>query len=150
METVLAGQYILFPQRGFRREFSPPPTHTNTHPCRVLAQVAASVLHRVGVPQLLKELHLFDDILPFLQQERQNNETIKGPFGPFSSNAPFLACASVGNNKKCVPFRRIVVRSQTRREAFERSAAQPRQSFPPFKWHNRLFSPERHYTICII
>lgn len=37
-----------------------------THPCCVFSQVAATVLHCVGVPQLLEELDFFDDVLPFL------------------------------------------------------------------------------------
>lgn len=37
-----------------------------THPCCVFSQVAATVLHCVGVAQLLEELYFFDDILPFL------------------------------------------------------------------------------------
>lgn len=37
-----------------------------THPCCVFSQVAATVLHCVGVAQLLEELYFFDDVLPFL------------------------------------------------------------------------------------
>lgn len=36
------------------------------YPCCVLPQVAAFVLNSIGVPKLLKELHLFNDVLPFL------------------------------------------------------------------------------------
>lgn len=36
------------------------------YPCCVLPQIAAFVLDSVGVPKLLKELHLFNDVLPFL------------------------------------------------------------------------------------
>lgn len=84
METVLAGQYIFFPEQGFSNAFSLPPTRKHTHPCCVLSQVAASILHGVGVPQLLKELYLFDNILPFLQQEqRENVAIIQDRFGSF-------------------------------------------------------------------
>lgn len=42
-----------------------------TYPCRVLLQVAAQVLDGVGVAKLLQELHLFDDVLPFLHSNRK-------------------------------------------------------------------------------
>lgn len=42
------------------------PAQCETHPCCVFSQVAATVLHRVGVAQLLEELYFLDDVLPFL------------------------------------------------------------------------------------
>lgn len=42
-----------------------------THPCCVFSQVAATVLHRVGVAQLLEELDFLDDVLPFLREIKE-------------------------------------------------------------------------------
>ena len=37
------------------------------HPSRVLPQVTAPVLNGIGVPELLQEPHLLDDVLPLLR-----------------------------------------------------------------------------------
>lgn len=47
--------------------------HGDTYPCRVLLQVAASVLDGVGMTKLLQELHLFDDVLPFLHTNQRHD-----------------------------------------------------------------------------
>ena len=40
----------------------------------MLSQVAAAVLHSVGVAQFLEELHFLDDILPFLKREQGHDD----------------------------------------------------------------------------
>lgn len=44
------------------------------YPRCVLPQVAAFVLDSVGVPKLLKELHLFNDVLPFLKHKQSDEK----------------------------------------------------------------------------
>lgn len=46
-------------------------TESETHPCCVLSQVAATVLYSVGVAQLLEELYFLDDVLPFLKRNKK-------------------------------------------------------------------------------
>lgn len=47
-------------------------TERGSYPCCVFPQIAAFVLYAVGVLYSLKELDLFDDILPFLQVKPGN------------------------------------------------------------------------------
>jgi len=46
---------------------------TCTYPCCVLSEVAPFVFDGVGVSELLQELHLFYDVLPFLWAKRENS-----------------------------------------------------------------------------
>jgi len=55
-----------------RNEVTHTHTLTHTHPCCVLSQVAAMVLHSVGVAQFLEELHFLDDVLPFLEHQQSH------------------------------------------------------------------------------
>ena len=45
--------------------------HTHTYPCCVLSQVTSSVFNGVGMAKLLQKLHLLDNVLPFLETERE-------------------------------------------------------------------------------
>lgn len=88
-------------------------TYLHTYPCCVLPQVAAFVLNSVGVSELLKEFHLFNDVLPFLQGD--GHSRIEGENMTKADIAGLYSVAKY-NGTESVKYDTILVYSAIRRK----------------------------------